>query len=157
MQPQNGQLSKGFITVEEAIKIINKDTREKATVDLDWMAKNIDYIQEFKNFQIPVARNATEEEIKEFINKFPGKKPSPITRLEPLYVYISGSYEKETLKHAIREAWKSHVGKELKEVKTKNKTTVYDPDNNTLGQGSAIQVNPNPQTKAGDDLGRGEA
>lgn len=156
MQPQNGQLSKGFITLEEAINLINKDTREKAALDLDWMAKNIDYIQEFKNFQIPVARNATEAEIKERMAKFPGRRPSPITRLEPLYVYIASVYEKETLKHAIREAWKSRVGKELTEIKTKNRTTVYDPDHNTLGQGRAIQSNPNPQTQPGQDLGRGE-
>ena len=41
MQPQNGQLSAGFITIPEAINLINKDTRDDATVDLSWMVKNI--------------------------------------------------------------------------------------------------------------------
>lgn len=157
MQPATGQLSNGFITIPEAIKIINSDKREDAAVDLDWMAKNIDWIQEFKNFKIPVARNITEEEIKDFMEKHPGKRPPAITLLEPLYVYVASVYEKETLKHAIKEAWKARVGRELADIKTKNKTTVYDPEHNTLAQGgTAIQFNPNPTTKAGDDLGRGE-
>ena len=48
MQPQNGQLSRGFIPVEQAIELIKKDTRDDATVDLDFMVKNIHYIQDNK-------------------------------------------------------------------------------------------------------------
>ena len=143
MQPQNGQLSAGFITITEAINLINKDTRDDATVDLSWMVKNIHYIQENKNFRIPLMYSDE--------NKIAHKKGNT-------YVYVATSYEKEILRHAIREAFKERTGKDVNpEGRIKNKTTVYDPEYNTLSQGSAIQSNPNPTTKAGDNLGRGEA
>ena len=143
MQPQNGQLSAGFITISEAIDLINKDTRDDATVDLSWMVKNIHYIQENKNFRIPLMYSDEK--------KIAHKKGNT-------YVYVATSYEKEILRHAIREAFRLRTGKDVNpERKTKNKTTVYDPEYNTLSQGSAIQSNPNPTTKAGDNLGKGEA
>lgn len=143
MQPQNGQLSQGFIPVDEAIKLINKDTRNKATVDLSWMIRNIHYIQENKNFRIPLMYSDEKGYAHHKGNT---------------YVYVADTFEKETLRHAIREAFKKRTGNDINPEKVvKNKTTVYDPENNTLGMGSAIQSNPNPQTKSGDILGKGEA
>ena len=142
MQPQNGQLSEGFITLDEAINLINKDTRDEATVDLDWMIRNIHYIQEKKNFTIPLMYSDE--------NHFAHRKGKT-------QVYIASSYEKEIFRHTIREAFKARTGRDVDpERRTKNRTTVYDPEHNTLSQGSAIQSNPNPTTKAGDNLGRGE-
>lgn len=154
MQPQNGQLSKGFIPVEKAIELIKKDTRDNATVDLDFMVKNIHYIQDNKNFRIPLARTATKEDIEAFRAKFPGKRPSPIVIVGSVYVYISSAYEKESLKEAIRKAFKEHTNRDLDvNGKTYNKTTVQDDEHNS---GARLMANPNPTTKAGDDLGKGE-
>lgn len=154
MQPQNGQLSKGFIPVEQAIALIKKDERDEAAVDLSYMANNINYIQEGKNFRIPLARNATEEDIKSFMARFPGRRPSPIVIVGSVYVYIATAYEKEILRQAIREAFKERTNREIAaEGKVYNKTTVQDDEHNT---GARLMKNPNPTTKAGDDLGRGE-
>lgn len=154
MQPQNGQLSKGFIPVEKAVELIKKDTRSKATVDLDYMVKNIHYIQDNKNFRIPLARNATKEDIEAFKEKFPGKRPRPITIVGSVYVYVATPYEKELLKEAIRKAFKDHTDRDIDvNGKTYSKTTVQDDEHNA---GSRLMANPNPTTKAGDDLGKGE-
>lgn len=154
MQPQNGQLSKGFVPVEQAIKIIQKDRRDKAAVDLDWLALNRHFIQEGKNFRIPLARNATQEEIAAFKAKFPGRRPSPIVITGSVNVYIAGTYEKEILKQAIREMYKKNAGRELsREDEVHNKTTVQDDEHNA---GARIKSNPNPSTKAGEELGEGE-
>ena len=139
MQPQNGQLSKGFIPVEDAIKLIRKDTRDEATVDLDFMVKNIHYIQDNKNFRIPLMKS-DEKKIAH--------------RTGSVYVYIQGAYQKEALKEAIREMFKERTNRDINtEGKTYNKTTVQDDEHNA---GARIMANPNPPTTAGDDLGRGE-
>ena len=139
MQPQNGQLSKGFIPVEDAIKLIRKDTRDEATVDLDFMVKNIHYIQDNKNFRIPLMKSDN--------NKI-------AHRVGSVYVYIQTAYEKEALKQAIREMFKDRTNRDINpDGKTYNKTTVQDDEYNA---GARIASNPNPTTKAGDDLGRGE-
>jgi len=134
MQPQNGQLSPGFITIDEAINLINKDTRDKATVDLAWMANNIDYINEFKNFQIPLMYSDEQG--------YAHKKGET-------YVYVATAYEKETLKHAIRQAYLKRTGKEANVDAVHNKTTVYDPEHNTTAH---ITKSPNPNTQKGDGL-----
>lgn len=139
MQPQNGQLSKGFIPVEDAIALIRKDTRDDATVDLDYMVKNIHYIQDNKNFRIPLMKS-DERKIAH--------------RVGSVYVYIQTAYEKEALKQAIREMFKDRTNRDISpDGKTYNKTTVQDDEHNA---GARIMSNPNPTTKAGDDLGRGE-
>lgn len=134
MQPQNGQLSPGFITIDEAINLINKDTRDKATVDLAWMANNIDYINEFKNFQIPLM----ESDEKGYAHK-KGKA----------YVYVATAYEKETLKHAIRTAYKNRTGRDANVDAVHDRTTVYDPEHNTTAH---IKSSPNPNTQKGEGL-----
>lgn len=139
MQPQNGQLSKGFIPVDKAIELIKKDTRNKATVDLSWMANNRNYIQENKNFRIPLMES---------------DKRGYAHRVGSVYVFISSAYEKESLKQAIRDAFKARTNIELNaEGETYNKSTVQDDEYNSKAE---IVRNPNPTTKPGDDLGRGE-
>lgn len=128
---QNGQLTPGFITIDEAINLINKDTRDKATVDLAWMANNIDYINEFKNFQIPLMYS---------------DEKGYAHRDGESYVYVATAYEKELLKHAIRQAYKTRTGREANVDKVHNRTTVYDPEYNT---GSKITTSPNPNTEKG--------
>lgn len=139
MQPQNGQLSKGFIPVEQAIALIRKDTRDDATVDLDFMVKNIHYIQDNKNFRIPLMKSDE--------NKI-------AHRIGSVYVYIQTAYEKEALKQTIREMFKDRTNRDINpEGRVYNKTTVQDDEHNA---GARIMSNPNPQTKVNDDLGRGE-
>ena len=155
MQPNNVQLPNGFISLEKAIELIEKDTPSEATVDLDWMTNNIDYVQEFKNFQIPLARNATQEEIDKQMKErliHPGIKIRPIVITERAYVQINDTYEKEALKRAIRLAYKSHTGKDANIDKVHNKTTVFDPEHNTM---SRPMVSKYQNTEKGASLGSG--
>lgn len=157
MQSENTQLSPGELTLEQAVKLIKADTPSKATVDLDWMANNIDYIREFNNFRIPLARNATPEEIAErklIRAQHPGYRVSPITVTnKEAYVKVVDVYTKETLKKVIREAFRDHTKRELEVDKVHNKTTVFDPEHNTQAR---VQVSKNPNTAKGEDLGSGE-
>lgn len=130
----NGQLAPGFITIDEAINLINKDTRDKATVDLDWMANNIDYVNEFKNFQIPLMDS---------------DERGYAYRKGEAYVYVATAYEKEVLKHAIREAYRNRTGREANVDKVHDRTTVYDPENNSA---SKIVTSPHPNTEKGATL-----
>lgn len=154
---ENNQLSRGEITLDQAIKLIQADTPSKATVDLQWLANNVDYIREFNNFRIPIARNATQAEIKERMKmrrEHPGYRVSPITITNSdTYVKVVDVYTKEALKKVIREAYRDHTKRELETDKVHNKTTVYDPENNTQ---SRVQKGNNEGTKKGEDLGDGE-
>lgn len=134
MQPHNGQLSPGFITIDDAIALINQDTRDKATVDLAWMANNIDYVNEFKNFQIPLM--------------FSDDKGYAHRKGET-YVYVATAYEKEALRHAIREAYKKRTGRDADVNAVHDKTTVYDPEHNTSAK---VMTSPNPNTKKDEGL-----
>lgn len=139
MQPQNGQLSKGFIPVDQAIELIKKDTRDDATVDLDFMVKNIHYIQDNKNFRIPLMKS-DERKIAH--------------RVGSVYVYIQTAYQKEALKQTIRDAFKERTNRDINpDGVVYNKTTVQDDEYNA---GARIKSNPNPTTKANDNLGNGE-
>ena len=157
MQSKNTQLSPGELTLEQAVELIKKDTPSEATIDLTWMANNIDYIREFNNFRIPLARNATAEEIaerKKMRAQHPGFIVSPITVTnKDAYVKVVDVYTKETLKRAIKEAYRDHTKRELEVDKVHNKTTVFDPEHNTQAR---VQVSKNPNTEKGDNLGGGE-
>lgn len=153
----NPQLAKDELSLEQAVKLIQADTPSKATVDLQWLANNIDYIREFNNFRIPIARNATKGELAERMEmrrQHPGYRISPITITNSdAYVRIVDIYTKETLKKAIREAYRDHTKRELEVDKVYNKTTVFDPEHNTQ---SRVQVGKNEGTKKGEGLGNGE-
>lgn len=153
----NTQLAKDELSLEQATKLIQADTPSNATVDLQWLANNIDYIREFNNFRIPIARNATKEEIAERVEmrrQHPGYRVSPITITNAdAYVRVKDIYTKEALKKVIREAYRDHTKRELETDKVHNKTTVFDPEHNTQ---SRVQSGKNEGTKKGEDLGNGE-
>ena len=153
----NPQLAKDELSLEQAVKLIQADTPSKATVDLQWLANNIDYIREFNNFRIPIARNATKEEIAERMEmrrQHPGYRPSAITITNPdAYVRVVDVYTKEALKKVIRDAFRDHTKRELEVDKVYNKTTVFDPEHNTQ---SRVQKSENPNTQKGEGLGDGE-
>lgn len=130
----NGQLNPGFITIEDAIKLIAKDKRNKATVDLKWMARNVKYVNEFKNFRIPLMESDEKGRAHES---------------GETYVYVATVYEKEMLRHAIREAYKNRTGQEVDAEGVYNRTTVYDPEYNTS---SKIVSSPHPNTEKGQAL-----
>lgn len=64
MQPSTGQLSPGFITVDEACKIIKTDTRDNPVVDMDYLVAHIVWIETNHNFRIPKIKRLAPEDVR---------------------------------------------------------------------------------------------
>ncbi len=60
MQPT---LPNGFITIEDAVKLIQSDTRSDAKVDTSWLVKHIDWVEEAHNFRIPLMKTSYDKEV----------------------------------------------------------------------------------------------
>lgn len=94
MQPNMPQ-GNDFITVEEAIKLIQSDTREDAKVDLQFMVNNIPYLKPKQLFNIRLLKT-TED----------GK----VVRNGTLYVRIMSKYDKEVMLRALQDAYNARTG-----------------------------------------------
>lgn len=110
MQPT---LPKDFMSLEEAVALINSDSRSDAKVDTKWMVKHIDWIEEAHNFQIPLMKTTSDKRVESI-----GKK----------YVQIVTSYDKELLKKTIRDHYRDMVGREYDAPVTKAVSTVADEE-----------------------------
>lgn len=150
----NKTLPNGFITVEEAVKLINSDTRDNAVVDTQWLVSRIDWIEEAHNFRIPLVRTATKEEVLDFMKKNPGRRHSGLIKQGSKYVTIYTSYEKELLKKAIRDHYREMAGRDFVEEKTRGVTAVID-------EGGTNSERPRRMKKTvaneGDTIGTGES
>ena len=136
MQPNNN-LSPGFVTVEEACKLIQSDTREKPVVDMDYLVAHTIWIETNHNFRIPKIRMLKPEEVK----KTKRGKYIEYENIGDVYVRIDTNYQKELLKKTIFDKYKELVGHEYKEVSVMARSTVADD-----AQGKAA-VQPRNNTK----------
>lgn len=110
MQPT---LPNGFITIEDAVKLIQSDTRSDAKVDTSWLVKHIDWVEEAHNFRIPLMKTTSDKKVVSVGSK---------------YVAVTTSYEKEVLKKAIRDHYRDMVGREYAAPVTKAVSTVADEE-----------------------------
>lgn len=110
MQPT---LPKGFITIEEAVKLINSDSRKEAKVDTRWLVKHIDWIEEKHNFRIPLMKTTDKNTVVQTGNR---------------YVEIVTSFDKELMKKTIRDHYRDMVGHEYDAPVTKAVSTVADDE-----------------------------
>lgn len=110
MQPT---LPNGFITIEDAVKLIQSDTRSDAKVDTSWLVKHIDWVEEAHNFRIPLMKTTSDKKVISIGSK---------------YVEIMTSYDKEVLKKAIRDHYRDMVGREYDAPITKAVSTVADEE-----------------------------
>ena len=60
MQPT---LPNGFITIEDAVKLIQSDTRSDAKVDTSWLVNHIDWVEEAHNFRIPLMKTTSDKRV----------------------------------------------------------------------------------------------
>ena len=125
MQPA---LPKGFISIDDAVALINSDTRSDAKVDTKWLVRHIDWIEEAHNFRIPVVRFATKEEIEAARKAHPGRRPNGLVNLGSKYVQVLTSFEKELLKKTIRDHYREMAGREYAEETTRGISTVMDEE-----------------------------
>lgn len=150
MQPSTTQLSPGFITVDEAVKLIQSDTREHPVVDMDYLVSRIKWIETAHNFRIPKIRMLKEDEIYR-------TKRGKVIDYEVtgnVYIYIATNFEKELVRKTILDKFRELVGHEYREETVRAMSTVADD-----AQGKAAvqpRNNAKPIAKEGSTISSGE-
>lgn len=109
---QQQPLPKGFISIDDAVVLINSDTRSDAKVDTKYLVNHLDWIEEAHNFRIPLLKTVD------------GK----ISKIGSNYVEVRTTYDKEVLKRAIRNHYRDMVGREYEANITKAVSTVADEE-----------------------------
>lgn len=145
-------LPNGFITVEDAVKLIESNTFDKPTVDIKYLVGHLDWVELAHNFRIPVVRLVTPEEYKELMKRYPGRRPSELTRVKDETVTLRTSYEVELLKKAIRDNYKNITKHEYQGKNTRGITTVIDEEK---GTDAAPRATKNTIAKEGSIIGSG--
>lgn len=148
MQP-NINLPPGFISVDEAVKLINSDTRENPVIDMDYLAAHLNWIETGGNIRIPRIRRLKPEEIRK-------TKRGKIIEYEHIgdeNVQILTSFDKELLRKTIRDKYAELTHKEYKEITTKAKSTVAD---DAEGKEAVRPRTNRPIAKEGQSIGGGE-
>lgn len=153
MDPKS--LPNGFITVAEAVELINSDTRDDAKVDTQYLVSHIDWIEEAHNFRIPLVRLATKEEIEKIMKRYPGRRPNGLTSLGSKTVTINTAYEKELLKQTIRNHYKEMAGREFVAPTVRGRSSVSDEETS----GGAVKPRRTSKTiaKEGETIGSGQS
>lgn len=147
---QDNNLSPGFISVEDACKLIGSDTRENPVVDMDYLVAHTIWIETNHNFRIPKIKRLAPEEIR----RTKRGKIIEYENIGDVYVRIDTNYQKELLKKTILDKFKELVGREYKEVGVIARSTVADD-----AQGKAAvqpRNNSKPIAKEGAVISGGE-
>lgn len=150
--PTNTNLTPGFISVEDAIKLIQSDTRQNPVVDMDWLVAHVVWLDKngpAHNFRIPKIRRLAADEIR--TNAY--GKTIEYEQTGSVYVAINKPLENELLKDAILSKYRELVGHEYKTRTVKAVTTVADD-----AQGRAAvqpRTNTKPIAKEGASIAEG--
>ena len=152
MDPKN--LPNGFITVEEAVALINSDTRDNAVVDTQYLVSHIDWIEEAHNFRIPLVRLTTKEEAEAIRKRYPGRRLNGLTNIGSKTVTIMTAYEKEYLKQAIRNHYKEVAGRDYTAPTVRGVSSVSDEE---TGGGAVKPRRSKTIAKEGETIGSGSS
>lgn len=134
MQPS---LPKGFISIDDAVALINSDSRSDAKVDTKWLVRHIDWIEEAHNFRIPLMKTDAKKNVVPCGSKF---------------VQIMNSYDKEVMKRCIRNHYRDMVGHEYEAPAVKAISSVVDDE---VASGARPR-RAKPIAKVGATIGTGE-
>lgn len=139
----NNNLPNGFISVEDAVALINSDTRSDAKVDTQYLVGHIDWIQEKQNFRIPLMKTVEKNGMK------------TVEHMGSKNVFISTSYEKELLKKTIKEHYREMAGKEYITSNVRSVTSVADEE--TSGGSVRPRASKKSIAKEGAVIGEGSS
>lgn len=134
MQPT---LPKGFISIDDAVALINSDSRSDAKVDTKWLVRHIDWIEEAHNFRIPLMKTDAKKNVVPCGSKF---------------VQIMNSYDKEVMKRCIRNHYRDMVGHEYEAPSVQAISSVVDDE---VASGARPR-RAKPIAKVGATIGTGE-
>ena len=131
----NNSLPAGFISVEEAIKLIESDTRSNAKVDTAFLLTNLPYLRVDGNYTIKKLKHEN------------GK----VVNDGETFVYIDSDYHRSMLEHAITEHYKMVTGRDIdpETIGIKKLSTAVDDEKNPQGR---IVANKESETKLGDNI-----
>lgn len=135
---ESGKLPKGFISVEEAIQLINEDTRTNAKVDTGFLVAGLPYLRVGGTYNIRKMEH----------------RDGKATYIGEDFVLIKSEYERAMLEHAIVEHYKAMSGDTMFEydaehAPTRSLSTAIDDEENPSGK---IVKQKRPMTKQGDDI-----
>lgn len=124
----------GFLSVEEAVALIQADKRSDATVDVAFLVKNLPWLEKNRNYTVKLLRHENGKVVDNGIK----------------YVSIENDYQKEMLKHAIVQHYKDLSGKEIDpDTIGIRKITTAIEDNNPQGRPT---INKTSSTNIGDTI-----
>ena len=134
----DNNLPKGFIPVDEAIKLINEDTRTEAKVDTKFLLQGLPYLRVGGTYNIRLAKHENGKVV------YNGEK----------FVMIASEYERAMLEHAIVEHYKAMSGNvnfkyDSENAPTKSLSTAVDDEENPTGK---IVKQKKPMTRPGEDI-----
>lgn len=131
----NNNIPTGFISVEEAISLIESDTRSNAKVDTAFLLRNLPYLRVDGNYTIKKLKHEN------------GK----VVDAGEEFVHILSDYQRSMLEHAIIEHYKIVTGRDIdpESIGIKKLMTTVDDEKNLSGR---IMRNTESLTKVGDTL-----
>lgn len=133
----------GFISVDDAIKLIKADRRDNATVDLSWLVRNFRWIEPAHNFTIKLMKTDPATGRAYHTGKTTVQFPS---------AGASGSnLQVESFKETIRNAYRERTKKEIEEGAVRSITTARGGEIGTSKSGNP-ELSTMSKTKAGEDL-----
>lgn len=141
MQNKQGSLPNGFISFEDAIKMVQEFDRNNPKFDMDFVVQNFNYIAPAHTVNFPLV------------------SVSPDGRWEQngkhIYVLLANEYEAATFEHVVSEKYREIIGKDLDVAPVHNYTTTITDAENGGNATGAVRVNTDASTstKKGAELG----
>lgn len=132
---QNGNIPLGFISVEEAIKLIESDTRSNAKVNTSFLLRNLPFLRVDGNYTIKKLKHENGKVVDD----------------GQAFVHIASDYQRAMLEHAIVEHYKQMTGREIdpNTIGIRTMTTAVDDEENPGGR---VVKNKKSKTKIGDAI-----
>lgn len=127
-------LPEAFISIDDAIKLINSDTRNNAVVDVQKMMASIKFLRKNKTFRIPLVKS---------IDRRPWTQ-----KIGSKYIIPKNEFERTNVEHAIVSKFAEETGRQIdvESMGLKKVNTVMDDNNN------GAPVIEAPTTKFGEGL-----
>lgn len=131
----DNNLPTGFISVEEAIKLIESDTRSDAKVDPDFLLRNLPFLRVDGNYTIRKKKHEKGRVVDDGNTR----------------CHIFNDYQRSMLEHAIVEHYKQASGRDIdpETIGIRKLSTEVDDENNPQGR---IISNRKSSTKVGDNM-----
>ena len=131
----------GFISVDEAVKLIQSDTRTEAKVDTSYLITHLIWVEKGHNFTIPLMKTVARGDHRRNGN---------------VYIYVATDFEAELIKKTIRDHYRDMVGREYDEESGRHITTTITDKGNADGRPMANDAEDElsgARTKVGEDIG----